>query len=272
MSASERYLHGHHESVLRSHSWRTVENSAAYLVPYLTPGADLLDVGSGPGTITLDLARRLRPGRVVGVDASPDVVAQATALAADAEAANVSFEVGDAYGLDFPDASFDIVHAHQVLQHLARPVHALREWRRVLKPGGILAVRDVVYRATVWAPANPGLDRWLDAYLASARSTGGEPDAGASLKAWAREAGFEGIECTASVWCFASDVEREWWGGSWADRVLKSSFAVQTIEAGAADLADLEGMAAGWASWRDDPDGWLAMTHGEVIARRPLDD
>jgi hypothetical protein len=55
------YTHGHHESVLRSHAWRTVENSAAYLVPHLRPGLSLLDVGSGPGTITVDLAERLAP-------------------------------------------------------------------------------------------------------------------------------------------------------------------------------------------------------------------
>jgi 2-polyprenyl-3-methyl-5-hydroxy-6-metoxy-1,4-benzoquinol methylase len=50
------YTHGHHESVLRSHSWRTAENSAAYLLGQLSPGMSLLDVGCGPGTITADLA------------------------------------------------------------------------------------------------------------------------------------------------------------------------------------------------------------------------
>jgi ubiquinone/menaquinone biosynthesis C-methylase UbiE len=64
------YTHGHHESVLRSHRWRTVENSAAYLVPFLRPGLDLLDVGCGPGSITQDFATRVAPGRVCGLDRS----------------------------------------------------------------------------------------------------------------------------------------------------------------------------------------------------------
>src|SRR5665213_1273750 len=83
------YTHGHHDSVLRSHRWRTADNSAAYLLPHLHPGLDLLDVGCGPGTITVDLAARVAPGSVMGVDASSEVIAQAEAHAAQRDAANV---------------------------------------------------------------------------------------------------------------------------------------------------------------------------------------
>lgn len=56
MTTQPRYTHGHHESVLRSHRWRTAENSAAYLLPHLDSDTVLLDVGAGPGTITADFA------------------------------------------------------------------------------------------------------------------------------------------------------------------------------------------------------------------------
>jgi len=264
---AEAYTHGHHESVLRIHSWRTVDNSAAYLAPRLQEGARVLDVGSGPGTITIDLARRVRPGVVTGVDTSADVVARAAGLAASERVDNVEFAVGDAYALSFDDASFDVVHAHQVLQRLARPVDALREFRRVLKPGGLLAVRDVDYGGVIWSPASSGLTRWLELYHAVHAGNGGDPDAGRHLKRWVREAGFGDIEATASTWVFSTDLEREWWGDSWARRATESQFAAHAIESGHSNPAELERIASAWREWATDDDGWLLMPHAEVLAR-----
>ena len=263
----DEYIHGHHESVLRSHTWRTVANSAAYLIPELRSGGVLLDVGCGPGTITVDLARRLAPGRVVGIDASSDIVERAAGLAADDGVHNVSFQVGDVYALDFADATFDIVHAHQVLQHLANPIAAMGEIRRVLRPGGVFAARDVDYGGVIIAPSTGGLADWIRVYREVHYWNGGDPDAGRSLKAWARGAGFTDVRSSASIWCFASDAEREWWGESWAVRVTESSFAAHAIESGVADLADLKRMAAAWREWVRDPNGWFGMPHGEVLAR-----
>jgi len=263
----DEYTHGHHDSVLRTHSWRTVENSAAYLVPHLREGLRVLDVGSGPGTITVDLARRVGPGEVVGVDASADVVAKAAGLAVSAGVDNVEFRVGDAYALEFPDASFDVVHAHQVLQHLARPVDALREWRRLLKPGGVVAARDVDYGGVIWSPASPVLTRWLELYHDVHAWNGGEADAGRRLHRWARSAGFADIASSGSVWVFASAAEREWWGGAWAERATESQFAAQAVESGHSTAEELRAIAQGWRDWAADPDGWFLMPHGEIIAR-----
>src|SRR5437763_3118695 len=94
-STDDRYIHGHGDLVLRSHRWRTAENSAAYLLPHLQPGLDLLDVGCGPGTLTLDLAARLAPGTVVGIDLEPAVVEEASQLAVERSAPNVEFRAGD---------------------------------------------------------------------------------------------------------------------------------------------------------------------------------
>jgi ubiquinone/menaquinone biosynthesis C-methylase UbiE len=268
MDVREQYTHGHHESVLRSHTWRTVENSAAYLVPHLTPGLKLLDVGSGPGTITVDFARRLLPGgEVVGIDASAEIVAQATALAAEEGMTNVRFATGDAYALDFDDDTFDVVHAHQVLQHLADPVAALREFRRVTKPGGVVAARDVDYGGTIVQPALEGLVRWAEVYDAVHRSNGGDPWAGRSLTAWARQAGFSEVSTTASVWCFSSDEERAWWGGLWADRTLQSAFGPRAVEIGAATDDQLQEISAAWRRWIDEPAGVFLFPHLEIVAR-----
>ncbi len=262
----DTYTHGHAEPVLQSHRWRTAENSAAYLLPLLRPGLDLLDVGCGPGTLTADLAARVAPGRVLGLDASADPLDEARAAAARA-GVEVTVAVGDVYALDLPDDSFDVVHAHQVLQHLTDPVAALREMARVCRPGGVVAVRDVDYATFTWFPADPGLDRWLQVYYAVARANDAEPDAGRRLISWAHAAGLRDVTATASSWCYASPEEREWWGNSWAGRATASSFAEQAVGYGIADRAELEQLADAWRRWRDADDGWLGMMHGELLIR-----
>jgi len=263
---AERYTHGHHESVLRSHTWRTVDNSAAYLRDRLEPGTSVLDVGCGPGTITVDIAGRVAPGPVVGLDASASVIELARSSAAAHDLPNLSFAVGDAYALDAGDASFDVVHAHQVLQHLADPVAALAEWRRVVRPGGVVAARDADYAAMTWWPEHPLLDRWMTLYQWAARANGGEPDAGRRLLAWAREAGFVEVHPSASVWCFATPEDRAWWGSLWADRITTSALAVQIVDAGQATRHELDEISEAWRQWAMDGDGWFAVSHGEIVA------
>lgn len=153
------YTHGHHESVLRSHRTRTAANSAAYLLPHLAAGQRLLDLGCGPGTITVDLAARIDPGRVVALELTDAALDLARAEAARVGCTNIEFATGDAHRLPFADGSFDIVHAHQVLQHLQDPVQAIREMVRVCRPGGLVAVRDGDYGGFVWHPRSERLDR-----------------------------------------------------------------------------------------------------------------
>jgi ubiquinone/menaquinone biosynthesis C-methylase UbiE len=254
--------------VLRSHRWRTAENSAAYLLGSLQSGQDLLDVGCGPGTITLDLAARVAPGRVLGVDASAEVVEEAERLRVAAGVEGVRFAVGDAYALDHADASFDVVHAHQLLQHLTDPVAALREMRRVLRPGGVLAARDSDYAGFVWAPADPLLDRWMQLYHAVTARNGGEADAGRYLLGWARAAGFDEVRASSSTWTFADAESRSWWGSLWAERVRFSAFAEQAVAYGLATGAELEEIAGAFRRWSDQPDAVFLVLHGEVLARR----
>ncbi len=260
------YTHGHADSVLRSHRWRTVENSAAYLVSRLVPGQAVLDVGCGPGTITIDIARRVAPAAVLGIDSSAEVVAEAAAAADEAGVRNVTFATGDVYALDHADASFDVVHAHQVLQHLARPVVALREMWRVCQPAGVVAARDSIYRSFTWYPRSDRLDRWLELYSAVAEANGGEPDAGSHLRAWALEAGFGSVQTSASAWSYAEATERQWWGDLWAERVTATALAQRAQELGLADAGTLADLAEGWRGWAAAPNGWFAVLHGEILA------
>jgi SAM-dependent methyltransferase len=267
--ATETYLHGHHDSVLRSHRWRTAENSAGYLLPTLreTKAARVLDIGCGPGTITADLAELVPDGQVIGLDIAAGILADASAEAERRRLTNVSFEVGDTYRLAFADRSFDVVHAHQVLQHLADPVAALTEMRRVGKPGGVIAARDGDYGGMFWYPPEPGLAQWQDLYRQVARALGGEPDAGRRMLSWANAAGFSDVRASAGVWCYASPPDRAWWGDSWADRLTESPFGDRAVEQGLATRSDLARLAQSWRRWAASEAGWFCVPHGEILCK-----
>ncbi|MGH3352904.1 MAG: class I SAM-dependent methyltransferase [Nocardioides sp.] len=259
------YTHGHHESVLRSHRWRTAENSAAYLLPHLNPEQRLLDVGAGPGTITLDLAARV--ARVTATEVGEPEIGLSRQEAETRGVTNIDFRVEDVHALSIEDDAYDVVHAHQVLQHVADPVQALREMGRVTKPGGLVAVRDSDYAGFVWWPESSELTEWMRLYQSAARANRGEPDAGRRLVSWAREAGFSDLTATSSTWCFADPEDRAWWGGLWADRFTDSAIARQIVDSRIATTADLARVAAGWRSWAQAEDSWFSVLHGEILAR-----
>ena len=262
-----RYTHGHSAAVLSAHSRRGAADSAAYLLAHLRAGMDLLDVGCGPASITADLAERVAPGRVVALDAAAGALEAARkTLRERGLSEQVEVTSGDVMALPFEDASFDVVHAHQVLQHLADPVGALAEMRRVTRPGGIVAVRDAVYSAMTWFPEPAGMEQWRSVYMATARANGGEPDAGSRLLSWARAAGFTDVTASASTWCYATPADRAWQSQTWAQRCL-TSFGPRAVELGLADRADLETMAQAWRQWGASEDAWFVVVHGEVLAR-----
>mmetsp|Transcript_26347 Transcript_26347/g.51526 ORF Transcript_26347/g.51526 Transcript_26347/m.51526 type:complete len:294 (-) Transcript_26347:245-1126(-) len=266
---SDEYLHGHEDAVLRSHRARTVYNSAGYLLPHLREGMKLLDVGCGPGSITADFASIVgRSGSVIAIDSAKGILEDARrALAARGFEDGVVVEVGDVYDLKYDDDSFDVVHAHQVLQHLSDPVAALKEMRRVCKTDGIVACRDADYAAMFWYPRVPKMEEWQTLYRTLSKEKNGEPDAGRMVFSWARKAGFSSVEASSDTWCYATDETRKWWGGLWADRILKTAIARQALAGGHATQTELEEMSNAWKEWSEDPDAWFTVPHGEIMCR-----
>ena len=267
-SSSKVYTTDHSNSVLRTHKWRTVANSAAYLAPYLKPGMSILDIGCGPGSITVDLAKHVPQGQVIGIENVPDPLDQARAFAAEQGTTNVNFKVGDIHKLEYPDDSFDVVHVHQVLQHVADPVAALREMRRVAKPGGIVAARES--SSWTWYPDSPGIEAWADLTMRMGKAKGGNPHPGNHIHSWAVQAGFERsrITCTAGSWCFSSPDEREYFGGSMAERILSSGFTKSAIDEGYSTSEELAAMSQAWREFVDNEEGWFGILHGEIICRK----
>lgn len=265
----ERYSFSYGPHVVAAHSRRTAQEAAYFLLPQLEPGMRLLDFGCGPGTITVGLAGAVHPGEVVGIDLSDEVLGHAGAAVAAAGLDNVVLERASAYEVPAEEASFDVAYAHQVLQHLADPVAALEEVRRVLRPGGLVAVRDADYGTMTHHPNDPRLDRWLDIYHGVARANGGEPDAGRRLPAWLLAAGFELDAVTSSTWTYADANGRRHWADLWTARVGESQYLTRAVELGLTTVEEVDGIAAAWQEWAARPDGFYSFIHGEALARKP---
>lgn len=237
----------------------------------IKPDARILDIGCGPGTITADLAALAPQGHVIGIEPEPEVLEKARAFAVERGLTNVEFKVGNIFALDFPDDTFDVVHVHQVLQHVADPPLALREMRRVTKPGGIVAAREGEIESMIYYPDPDGLvEKWRTLYVQVARLKGGEPQAGRRLLAWSIQSGFprDQITSSASAWCHSMPADRAWWSNMYADRILTSALKQHALESGLATEEDLTKYAEALRYWGKQEDGWMAMLHGEVLCRK----
>jgi ubiquinone/menaquinone biosynthesis C-methylase UbiE len=264
----ETYTHGHAPATVRQHARRTAAEAAAFLLPELHPGMRLLDVGCGPGSITRGLAERLAPGEVVGVDLSRETLAAARAEAAARSVTNLRYAEASVYALPFPDASFDVAYAHQVTQHLREPAAALGEMLRVVRPGGLVAVRDVDWETVAYWPHDPWIDRFMEVHFKTWYRNGGEPRMGRRLRALFNAAGVAGLQMTAAVWCYATPEETTDWGESYAQRLLASPMGERPVEYGYATREDVEAMAAAFRAWAAHPDAFWAFTQVEALARK----
>lgn len=266
--SSTGYSTDHSASVLRTHSWRTAANSAAYLIPHLKANMTILDIGCGPASISIDLARLVPQGHLTGIEPVPDPLEGARKLASEAGVTNISFQVADTHSLPFDDNTFDIVHVHQVLQHISDPVNGLREMRRVVKPGGLVACRESA--SMTWYPPSKKLDAWHDLNKNLIRKKGGNLEAGSYIHVWAERAGFDQakIRKSAASWCFSSEEEREYWWGSMQERITGSAFAKFAVEEGLATEEELKGMADGLGEYKKNPQAWIGVLHGEILCQK----
>ena len=239
---------------------RTLSSHGAFLIEHLEPGMRVLDIGCGPGSITRDIAARVAPGGVTGIDTDEGRLEIARQGAAEASLEHLTFELGDANALVFDDASFDVVFMHAVLQHVADPLAILKECRRVLRPDGIVGVGDTDLSAVVVYPTNPTLDAYFD-YLVRLRAhEGGSPNVGRQLRAMLHDAGFEAslVSLDASTDGDAQSVPRS--AEAFASP-LEATPLVAYVEAhGIASREDLKRMAQAWRDWGAQPGAiWTRM-------------
>ncbi|KAF2116885.1 S-adenosyl-L-methionine-dependent methyltransferase [Lophiotrema nucula] len=251
-SNSYTYKQGHHRTVTRNHARRTAEVEGAFILPHLKSNFTILDIGCGPGSITTGFAKYVSEGTVTGVDITDEVLEQAREYVSsqDPKPQNVTFELGNVLeGLKYGDASFDVVFCNQVLLHIPEPVKALKEMRRVLKPGGFFACResDMPFR---WYPYPPGIQL--------------SDKGGSMMHVFAREAGFEPKKMAkgAGAEVHAGEEEARFFGLHMLGRVEGSTEQYKAL--GATDQ-EIDLMKRDLKAWAEDVDAWFAILQAELI-------
>ena len=259
------YSQGYTPSVIASHQQRTVHNSAAFLLPHLAPHFSLLDIGCGPGTITVGFADVLSRGRVTGIDLSQDVIETASKLIGDRQ--NLKFEVGDVLdGLKYPDGSFDVIYTHQTIDHIPYPIKAITEMRRILNPGGLLACREATHLH--WWPLTPGLELFNTMMHKLMGSYGAPGLNRGALHAFVRQAGFqkERMVVGAGTTVFTTEEERRWWAGVHVGRLRDGGVGEKCKELGTLDEKGVEEVCRALEEWGEAEDGWYCAVQSEVLA------
>jgi SAM-dependent methyltransferase len=127
----------------------------------LQPGERVLDLGSGAGTDSLVAAQMVGPdGSVTGIDMTPDMLERARSAAREMGVANVTFVEGEAEGLPFDDASFDVVISNGVVDLIPDKDAVFAELHRVLEPGGRIQLADVTIQRPVSEEGRRNIDLW----------------------------------------------------------------------------------------------------------------
>jgi SAM-dependent methyltransferase len=244
---------------------RTAKTCATFFLEYLKPGMALLDCGCGEGTISADLAEITAPGKLVGIDIAANALQHATQLADERGLSNVQFDEGSIYELPYPDNSFDAVFSHALFEHLTDKAAALREIRRVLRPGSFVGLRSPDMDATVLEPPDPILERFWDMFLRIRIELGGDNHTGRKLPGLLSLAGFSEVKGSASCETFGTRDRLKFYADIYGGLALKHPYVDEWLKRGWVVPEELEGIYIAFQEWALQPGAFTMHTYCEAI-------
>lgn len=230
----EMTLDDWHEQFSRQAGWTRPTRTHLYRRANLLHAQRVLDVGSGTGAVTEELASRTR-GRVIGVDLDPAMVAYAQAHGGGAQ-----YQRGDAHDLPFRNRWFDVTVCHFSLMWCHNPVRAAQEMVRVTQPGGaVLVCAEPDYEGRIDHPSLP-LSRWQAEAL---RREGADPCLGRKLRELFTQPSVRQVDVglISGLWDLAilrAEFDAEW--ALWERSLVAFIPAQELAQAKAADLAAIE--------------------------------
>ena len=268
-SSTPDYTMGFSDEMLESLKRFTAETHAKHLLPYLRPGLRILDFGCGPGTISVGLAKAVDPGELHGVDMEESQIELARAVAQERRQENAIFHLGDVTELPFEDGFFDVAHCHNVLIHVPDTRAVLTEVRRVLKPGGLIACRELICESSSTHPDFGVMGKSWGMFQDLLAADDGHPQIGKELKGHIMKAGFENVRATTSFDAYStpSDVAFIYaFANQW---FLSPEITEAAIKYGASTRELCDRIRAAYDRWREHPGALCLLAFGEAVANKP---
>lgn len=256
---TEQYSGGYAKHTLNEFLKRSLDKEGAFIKNYIQTGQTVLDVGCGPGSLSLQITDKVGPqGFVHAVDVHSEQFPTH-------HAENIHFHQASIYELPFAAETFDVILAHAVLYHLPDQHTALIELKRILKPSGLLGIRDAEFGGDVCFPEVKDLDFAWNVVEACFNEAGSDIYFGRKQSSSLLEAGFEVIALSASydIFCDSAGYSPKGFALFWHDYIQRHG-----ANAGFS-RNEVERAQTAVTLWGGQNNAYYGRTRCEAVARKP---